>query len=155
MKGNTLQKEAVFGILSAIRDFGFRLFPYEEDCIECGFEFEDWTPNGVDMCCYVDLRNADVHNPFDIAEEIRLIANDFDPDEEVRIHMQDDAFRSAFTYRRAGEEFENWKQHLENLASCAEEALENYIQDGLREDDCVCSDFSIAERIVEWNMAEI
>ncbi len=140
-----LQKEAVFKILSVINNSGFRIMPYEENGVECGFEIEDWTPNGVDMCHLVDLRGTDAHNPFNISREMWSLAYDFDPDEEVEIFMENEQFRNAFTYKKAAEEFENWEFRLKQLASIVEETLEQFVRQGLSEWGCTDTEFSVAE----------
>lgn len=140
-----LPREATVAILAAIDEAGFSIHPYVEKEKECGFEMEDWTPNGVDMCHFIDLRSCNnPSSPFEIAWEIQSIADDFDPDEEVEAHMQDASFKSAFGYRGAIDEFEDWKTVLEDLGAKVTEVPEKFEAQGLTEDDCVTV-FSISE----------
>lgn len=119
------QKEALAAILAAMEDFGFSVTLYEEnDKGECGFEIEDWTPNGVDMIHFIDLREEkNRYDPFALLGHIRDIAETFDPDDEVRAHMEDGEFRNAFSCREAVEEFDGWKKRLEELVAFVEDAF--------------------------------
>ena len=56
-------------------------------------------------------------------------------DEEVSIHMQDQSYRSAFSYERSSEDFSDWKQTLESLADDARICVELFEQLGLSEDE--------------------
>lgn len=119
------QEEALAAILTAMEDFGFGVTLYEEnDKGECGFEMEDWTPNGVDMIHFIDLREEkNRYDPFALLGHIRDLAETFDPDNEVRAHMEDSSFRKAFSCREAAEEFEGWKKRLEELVAFVEDAF--------------------------------
>lgn len=63
----------------------------------------------------------------------------------TQLFMKDSQFRITFTYRQAVEEFENWKQHLEELTAVATETLSVYRSAGLRESECSATDFKIAD----------
>lgn len=123
------QEEALAAILTAVEDFGFGVTIYEEDDKgECGFEIEDWTPNGVDMVHLVDLREEkNRYDPFALLTCIRDIAEGFDSDDEVEVHMEDGRFRKDFTYREAAEEFEGWRTRLEELVSFVEKAFKKAV----------------------------
>ena len=111
-------KAALLAVLNAIEDEGFGVSIYnQEGKGDCGIEIEAWTDNGVDMIHFIDLRNArEATDIFAITKEILEISRYFDPDEEIRVHMEGDSFRSTFTYRQAAEDFEAWKEKLNTLA---------------------------------------
>lgn len=137
LKQGSMQREAIKRIFRELRK-SYGLCPYEEDGKECGFEFEDWTPNGVDMPAFADLRGKSAHDPYCIVDELESYAEDFDVDEEVRTHMEADDFRKAFSYLEAAEEFTNWKEILQETATIAKETLAAFAEEsGLRREDCV------------------
>ena len=93
-----LQKLALKAILNAIDESGFRVILYTENGKECGFEIEDWTPRGVDMIHFLDLRDAEnPYNPFSVLDALWRVSELFDPDEETEVHMQGKDFHTAFS----------------------------------------------------------
>ena len=97
-----------------------------------------------------DLRDYANHcSPFSIAKEIGSFANDFDPDEEVEIHMQSEDFKTAFSYRQAIDDFEAWKEKLVALSDSVSETLNVFVQHGLTEDDCKTAEFTLAALLEE------
>lgn len=136
-------KAALLAVLNAIEDEGFNVDIYnQEGKGDCGIEIEAWTDNGVDMIHFIDLRDAkETTDIFAIFDEIGKIAAHFDPEEEIRVHMEDNSFRSAFTYRQAGEDFENWGDKLNALAGRIDYVV-----------DC-CESFLQIERDTEQNFS--
>lgn len=122
------QELALKAILDAIDEFGFKVILYTENGKECGFEIEDWTPRGVDMIHFLDLR--DIENPYDpfaVLDELWKVAEYFDPDEETEAHMEGKDFHAAFSYYQAAMEFEGWKKRLEELVESVNKAFKKAV----------------------------
>lgn len=123
-----LQKLALKAILNAIDESGFRVILYTENGKECGFEIEDWTPRGVDMIHFLDLRDAEnPYNPFSVLDALWRVSELFDPDEETEIHMQGKDFHTAFSYYQAAMEFEGWKKRLGELVESVNKAFKEAV----------------------------
>lgn len=153
----SLAKAALAQVLLCIDEDGFRQFVYEEDGVEVGVEIENWTSGGVNMCPLVDLREAvaagaSATNVFAIKEEIQSLADDFDVDDEIDVWRNDAAYRAAFTYARASEDFSEWKSKLEALAEQIQSVVALYEQAGLCSEDFEDPDFtlqSVLDEIME------
>lgn len=144
----SLAKAALTQVLACIDEDGFGQTVYEEDGTEVGIEIENWTSGGVNMCPFVDLRDsvaagASAANVFAIAEEMQSLADDFDVDDEIDIMRNDAAYRAAFTYARASEDFSEWKSNLEALAEQIQSVAALYEQAGLCPEDFEDPDFSL------------
>ena len=74
---------------------------YKRQCAE----IEKWTNGGVDMIIYL--------NPFTV-EEFEKYVNDFDVDELIDMHRQDDRYKKAFTISQSLIDFTNFHNHLIN-----------------------------------------
>lgn len=76
------------------------------------------------MIHFIDLREEkNRYDPFALLGHIRDLAESFDPDDEVRAHMEDSNFRKAFSCREAVEEFDGWKKRLEELVALVEDTF--------------------------------
>ena len=104
-------------ILDIIEAQGFAVMLYEEDGVVCGAEIEDWTAGGVDMIHFIDLRGKDINNPDDWRDEISAIIANFDVDEEIDLHREDERYRKAFTISASVHDFEAWEERLRELAN--------------------------------------
>jgi hypothetical protein len=104
-------------ILDIIEAQGFAVMLYEEDGVVCGAEIEDWTAGGVDMIHFIDLRGKDINNPDDWRDEISAIVANFDVDEEIDLHREDERYRKAFTISASVHDFEAWEERLRELAN--------------------------------------
>ena len=104
-------------ILDIIEAQGFAVMLYEEDGVVCGAEIEDWTAGGVDMIHFIDLRGKDINNPDDWRDEISAIVANFDVDEEIDRHREDERYRKAFTISASVHDFEAWEERLRELAN--------------------------------------
>ncbi len=98
---NTTQLKKFF------EDNGFNVYLTKQDKKQCA-EIEKWTTGGVDMIIWL--------NPFNIAE-FKSYVNDFNIDEEIDIHRQDERYKSDFTIRQSLEDFTEFHQHLKDIAS--------------------------------------
>ncbi len=76
----------------------------EEDCIE----LEKWTDGGVDMIITLDAFTKDSF--------IKWV-NDFNIDEEIEMHRQDDSYKSAFTVRQSLNDFTSFHKHLKKVCT--------------------------------------
>lgn len=86
---------------------GFDVHLTEEDGVQCA-EVEKWTDGGVDMIMWL--------NPFTV-EEFKSYVNDFDVDEEIDSHRQDDRYRNDFTVSQSLKDFTDFYNHLKDVAS--------------------------------------
>lgn len=130
-KKNSKAYAAIAVMFAVIEEEGFGIYVSDnEDYIE----IEAWTPNGVDMIESIDLRDADSISPWAILENFKESVDAFDPDEEVRLHMEDKAFASAFTYRKAADEFEEWETRLQEVAAHLQDAVNDLASIGITEE---------------------
>lgn len=86
-------------------DAGFNVYHHIQNNVECT-EIERWTDGGVDMIIWL--------NPF-TKEEFISYVNDFDVDEQITLHRQDELYCQAFTIRRSLEDFEKFHSYLKEL----------------------------------------
>lgn len=105
----------------------FKLHPYEENGILCGYEMEGWTPAGVNMLHFVDCRDVGV-NPTTVYEELDKIWRCFEVDEQIDQHRQDKRYAQDFTIRQSLEDFEIYNRQLANFCKEAMEVLETYFR---------------------------
>lgn len=101
-------------------------------------EMETWTSGGVNMI--VSLTYND-----NILDEFCKYANDFDIDEEIRIMREDSygEYCSAFTCRESVEDYEEYKDWLEEIS--------DIITGNWKEKKAIdeCPDDSVLNRIIE------
>lgn len=81
------------------------VYLYEQDGNICA-EVENWTEGGVDMIIML--------NPFSI-EEMQNFYDNFDVDEEICVHREDERYRNNFTIRQSVNDFEEWLNELGDL----------------------------------------
>jgi hypothetical protein len=82
-------------------DYNVHLFRQKEGV--CA-EVESWTEHDIDMIISL--------TPFTI-ENLEEYYNDFDVDEELMNQWNDPKFRECFTIRKALDDYDNWKDRLE------------------------------------------
>lgn len=102
-----------------LEEHGFQHDRYEEDGVCVGIEFEDWTPGGVDMIYLIDGRHKDMTEKAWWRSEIYEIYDNFDVDEEIDTHRQDEKYRNNFTIRQSLEDFERFEEKLKKLYDAA------------------------------------
>jgi hypothetical protein len=95
---NTVLKE----FLEA-NDFSVNVF--EQDGVEVA-ELETWTEGGVNMIPFL--------SPFTMAEFVSYV-EDFDIDEQVDLHRQDNMYRKAFNITESVEDFTDFHNRLKEV----------------------------------------
>ena len=88
------------------KEEGFNVYLFEGDKEQCA-EIEKWTDGGVDMIIWL--------NPF-TADEFKNYVNNFDIDEEIDFHRQDQRYKNDFTITESLEDFTNFHKGLEEVA---------------------------------------
>ena len=109
-------------ITSKERELLVELFNINESAYE--LELESWTDGGVDMFISID-KNSDNN----LLEQLERFVENFDIDEEIDIHREDENYKRKFTIRESINDFENWVDYIEECISKLEEynnKLEEY-----------------------------
>jgi 5,10-methenyltetrahydromethanopterin hydrogenase len=86
---------------------GFSVHLFEQDKKQCA-ELEVWTNGGVDMII--------VLNPITEKEFINYVDN-FEVDEEIDLHRQDERYKNAFSISESVKDFTdfyNWLKEIKN-----------------------------------------
>ena len=109
-------------ITSKERELLVELFNINESAYE--LELESWTNGGVNMFISID-KNSDNN----LLEQLERFVENFDIDEEIDIHREDENYKRNFTIRESINDFENWVNYIEECISKLEEhnnKLEEY-----------------------------
>lgn len=85
----------------------YRVYLFEQDGQICA-EVENWTDGGVDMIITL--------MPFTI-DELQSYYDDFDIDDEIDLHRQDERYCAAFRITESVRDFTDWEQELERVIS--------------------------------------
>lgn len=101
-------------ITSKERELLVELFNINESAYE--LELESWTDGGVDMFISID-KNSDNN----LLEQLERFVENFDIDEEIDIHREDENYKRKFTIRESINDFENWVDYIEECISKLEE----------------------------------
>ncbi len=101
-------------ITSKERELLLELFNINESAYE--LELESWTDGGVDMFISID-KNSDNN----LLEQLERFVENFDIDEEIDIHREDENYKRNFTIRESINDFENWVDYIEECISKLEE----------------------------------
>lgn len=101
-------------ITSKERKLLLELFNINESAYE--LELESWTDGGVDMFISID-KNSDNN----LLEQLERFVENFDIDEEIDIHREDENYKRNFTIRESITDFENWVDYIEECISKLEE----------------------------------
>lgn len=101
-------------ITSKERKLLLELFNINESAYE--LELESWTDGGVDMFISID-KNSDNN----LLEQLERFVENFDIDEEIDIHREDENYKRKFTIRESINDFENWVDYIEECISKLEE----------------------------------
>lgn len=72
-------------------------------------ELETWTNGGVNM--FIVLHRNTEQNFY---EQFKEYMENFDVDDEIEMHREDDRYRSAFTIRQSLEDFEGYFKWLQD-----------------------------------------
>lgn len=86
-------------------DEGFDVNKFEQDNQICA-EIEKWTEGGVDMIITL--------MPFTIEEFIDYV-NDFDVDDEIDTHRQDERYKKDFTISQSLKDFKKFQNDLKKV----------------------------------------
>ena len=109
-------------ITSKERELLLELFNINESAYE--LELESWTNGGINMFISID-KNSDNN----LLEQLERFVENFDIDEEIDIHREDENYKRNFTIRESINDFENWVNYIEECISKLEEynnKLEEY-----------------------------
>jgi len=72
------------------------------------WEIETWTDKGVNMIVYIDKNES-------LISGLEKYLNDFDIDEEIDLHRQDQRYKDHFTIKESLKDFEGFVSDLESL----------------------------------------
>ena len=97
-------------ITSKERELLVELFNINESAYE--LELESWTDGGVDMFISID-KNSDNN----LLEQLERFVENFDIDEEIDIHREDENYKRNFTIKESINDFENWVDYIEECIS--------------------------------------
>lgn len=86
---------------------GFTVYLNKQDNVQCA-EVEKWTDGGVDMIIWL--------NPF-TADEFKRYVNDFNIDEQIDLHRQDQRYKNDFTITQSVKDFTKFHNHLKKIAA--------------------------------------
>ena len=130
----TTPRDALKAILRIILDHDFSVGAYtegEDDAKhECGLELENWTEGGVDMPCFIDLRKClpNPYDPADLLKGLRSYADDFDVDNFIEAHREDQRYKDTFTICESVRDFTFWLRGFSEMVTDAENALNPYLE---------------------------
>ena len=105
-------------ITSKERELLLELFNINESAYE--LELESWTDGGVDMFISID-KNSDNN----LLEQLERFVENFDIDEEIDIHREDENYKRNFTIKESIRDFENWVDYIRHCISKLEEEYNN------------------------------
>ena len=101
-------------ITSKEREILLELFNINESAY--GLELESCTDGGVNM-----LIGIDKDSDYDLLAQLEQFVENFDIDEEIDIHREDENYKRKFTIRESINDFENWVDYIEECISKLEE----------------------------------
>ena len=101
-------------ITSKEREMLEELFNVSESADD--LELESYTDGGVDMFITIEKDNSN-----NLLEQLERFVENFDIDEEIDIHREDENYKRNFTIRESINDFENWVDYIEECISKLEE----------------------------------
>ena len=105
-------------ITSKERELLLELFNINESAY--GLELESCTDGGVNM-----LIGIDKDSDYDLLAQLKQFVENFDIDEEIDIHREDENYKRNFTIRESINDFENWVDYIRDCISKLEEEYNN------------------------------
>ena len=105
-------------ITSKEREILEELFNISEGTNE--IELESWTDGGVDMFITIDKNSYNT-----LLEQLKEFVENFDIDEEIEIHREDENYKRNFTIRESINDFEKWVDYIRDCISKLEEEYNN------------------------------
>lgn len=109
-------------ITSKERELLEELFNISESADD--LELESYTDGGVDMFITIEKDNSN-----NLLEQLERFVENFDIDEEIDIHREDENYKRNFTIRESINDFENWVDYIKECIS----KLEEYNNEGEEE----------------------
>ena len=91
-------------------------FNYYED--EDIVELETWTDGGVNMFIIIYKDNNT-----DYLQQLKDYVENFDIDEEIDLHRQDERYKKAFTIRQSIQDFTDFIDDLKNIITLLEKEV--------------------------------
>ena len=85
-----------------------KYFDYMELNDKDNLYLETWTNGGVDMIIYLEDNKS-------IKENLQQYIKNFDIDEEIDIHRQDEKYKRDFNITESLEYFKNWITYIEKI----------------------------------------
>lgn len=85
-----------------------KYFDYMELNDKDNLYLETWTNGGVDMIIYLEENKS-------IKENLQQYIKNFDIDEEIDIHRQDEKYKKDFTITESLEDFKNWITYIKKI----------------------------------------
>ena len=98
-----------------ILENNFRIYEATED-----YELEAWTDGGVDMLIYIDKFKEE-----NVIEQLEHYLEEFDIDEIIDLHRQDEDYRNDFKITESVKDFENWVHFIEEIIKELKENLKD------------------------------
>ena len=80
---------------------------YEDNDI---IQLESWTDGGVDMVIYIDKNEK-----IDHLQQFKNFINNFNIDEEIEIHRQNEQYKNDFTISESLEDFTSYLNDLKEI----------------------------------------
>ena len=102
-------------IIDALNNNSIDVYPYEENGKVCGFELNSDTYGGVNIIIFLDFRDNNL-NPFldeNFISAFKEWVDNFDIDEQIDMHRQDERYRNDFTIKESLDDFTDYKTRLE------------------------------------------
>lgn len=92
-------------LIDLFENADFKVHLFEQDNQQCA-ELETWTNGGVNMIITL--------MPFNLKEFKHYVLN-FNVDEEIDLHRQDERYKKAFTIKESVKDFEQFKKRLKQI----------------------------------------
>lgn len=115
-------------IIEALEKNNIQIYEYKEDGKLCGYELNTYTSGGVNMLIFLDFREKG--NPKDVDDflnEFEQYLKDFDIDEEIDLHRQDQRYKDAFRISESVNDFNGWKKNLKKLIKRLKVNINEYL----------------------------
>lgn len=75
-------------------------------------ELETWTQGGVNMFVYLSLDSKE-----NLLEQFEEYVRDFDVDEQIDLHRQDERYKDSFSIRESLNDFESYEEWLNGIVN--------------------------------------
>jgi hypothetical protein len=104
-------------VFTRLNECDITVFVYKENGKICGYELSTYTDAGVNQILFIDFRNTKM-NPKNYKHFIELFndrVNDIDIDEEIKLHINDEAYMQQIGLTVGLQDFKDWKLNLQNI----------------------------------------